>query len=305
MTLSGIDSEHRAAVIEMGISDFGEMTSLARMVQPDIAVFTVIGHAHLEFLHDLDGVFRAKTEMLSFVSPDGTVIVNGDDEKLRELRCPQTRLSFGLSADCDVRAENVRAYPDGTVGCRISYGMRSFDVHIPSYGQHMVYAALEGASVGFVMGLQDEEIIAGIEAFQPIGRRGTVTVTESLTVIDDCYNANPDSVKCAIDSLMKLKGRHICILADMLEQGEQGKEMHCDVGRYAFNSGIDLVLTCGQLGRYIADGAGEIGVHFADSAELMKCMREYLRKGDCVLVKASRGMNLGTVSDTLKGIELS
>ena len=220
MTVSRIEREHEAAVIEMGISGFGEMTALARIAQPTVAVFTVIGHAHLEFLHDLEGVFRAKTEMLAFMPEDGTVIYNGDDAMLCKLACPQKLVSYGLGEDCAVKAADIEQLTDGRIRCRISYNGRSIKAEIPAYGQHMVYAALEGAAVGFVMGLSDEEIERGIAAYKTVGRRGVVTDTGFVTLVDDCYNANPDSMRCAVDSLMKLPGRHVCVLSDMREMGE-------------------------------------------------------------------------------------
>ena len=304
MTLSRITGEHEAAVVEMGISGFGEMTALAKMMQPDVAVFTLIGHAHLEFLGDLDGVLRAKTEMLPFVSENGTVILNGDDAKLRTVQCPQRVILCGLSEDCSVRAGNIAVCPDGTVRCRISIGSDGFDVHIPAYGKHLVYAALEAAAVGHVMGLTNSEIAAGIAAYQTVGRRGAVTRTASLTLVDDCYNANPDSVKSAIDSLTMLDGRHVCILSDMLEQGKNAPALHLEAGQYAAAHGIDRVLTFGELGAYIARGAEDIAIHFESREALLQKLPELLHAGDTVLVKASRGMKLDEVSDMLKELEL-
>ena len=304
MTLSRITPEHQAAVVEMGISGFGEMTRLAIMARPNIAVFTVIGHAHLEFLHDLEGVFKAKTEMLDYMDSDGTVIVNGDDELLKKLECRQHRLSYGLGECCDVRAENVRLLPDCRTSCEIIFGRRRLHADIPAYGRHMVYAALEGAAVGFVMGLTDREIERGIAAFETVGRRGAVTRTDSLTLVDDSYNANPDSMRCSIDSLMKLPGRHVCILSDMLEMGEDSAQMHLDVGKYAAENGIDLIVSLGGFGAEIAEGAGDRGVCFSSREELIAALPELMERGDNVLVKASRGMRLEEISEALKELKL-
>lgn len=300
MTLSRIEPCHEAAVIEMGISGFGEMSRLAAMALPDIAVFTVIGHAHLEFLHDLDGVLKAKTEMLSYMKDDALVIMNGDDEKLRTFECRQKKLLFGMSEGCDIRAENIRQSDNSSTECEIVYGQRRISAHIPAYGQHMVYAALEGAAVGFAMGLSDEEIERGIAAYETVGRRGAVTETGYLTLIDDSYNANPDSMKCGIDSLLKMSGRHVCVFGDMLELGENSPEMHFDVGVYAKERGVDLVLGSGELTQELCRGAGKAGVHFADNAGLIAALGQYIQKGDAVLVKASRGMHLEEVSEALK-----
>ena len=303
MTISRIRPEHQAAVVEMGISGFGEMSVLAQIARPDMAVFTLIGHAHLEFLHDLDGVLRAKTEMLDFMADDAPVLINGDDEKLLGLQCRQKKISFGLGENCDVRAENITLSPTGETLCDIVYGERRIPVEIRAYGRHMIYAALEGAAVGLLMGLSDEEIVKGVASFETVGRRAAVCDTGYITLIDDSYNANPDSVKCGIDSLMKMPGRHVCILGDMLELGEGSGEMHFDVGRYAGERGAELVLTSGPLSYETCRGAGERGRHFATREELIAALPGLIQKGDRVLVKASLGSRFDQISEALKELK--
>ena len=300
MTVSRIEQEHEAAVVEMGISGFGEMSLLAEIAQPTLAVFTVIGHAHLEFLHDLDGVFRAKTEMLDKMPEDAPVIFSGDDELLCRLAGRPGAISCGLGDNCMVRAENIELLPGGCTRCSIVYGERRVKAEIPAYGQHMVYAALEAAAAGFVMGLSDEEIEAGIAAYETVGRRGVVTDTGLVTLVDDSYNANPDSIRCGIDSLVKLPGRHVCILADMLEMGEDSPQMHFEVGQYAREKGVELLVACGTLGKKMAEGAGDIGLYYADTKQVEEALPEFVKKGDNVLVKASRGMHLETVAEAIK-----
>lgn len=300
MTVSRIGTEHQAAVVEMGISGFGEMSCLAQIVRPDMAVFTLIGHAHLEFLHDLDGVLKAKTEMLDFMTDDAPVIINGDDGKLRALECRQRKISFGLGENCDIRAENIVRSGSEQTECDIIYGERRIHAHINSYGQHMIYAALEGAAVGILMGLSDEEIINGIAAFETVGRRAAVTDTGFITLIDDSYNANPDSVKCGVDSLVKMPGRHVCILGDMLELGGDSGKMHFEVGEYAALKGADLVLTSGALSAETCRGAGEKGLHFESRDELIKALPGLIKKGDAVLVKASQGSRFDQIAEALK-----
>ena len=303
MTISRIRPEHQAAVVEMGISGFGEMSVLAQIARPDMAVFTLIGHAHLEFLHDLDGVLRAKTEMLDFMADDAPVLINGDDEKLLGLQCRQKKISFGLGENCDVRAENITLSPTGETLCDIVYGERRIPVEIRAYGRHMIYAALEGAAVGLLMGLDDEEIVRGVASFETVGRRAAVCDTGFITLIDDSYNANPDSVKCGIDSLMKMPGRHVCILGDMLELGEGSGEMHFDVGRYAGEKGAELVLTSGPMSYETCRGAGERGRHFATREELIAALPGLIQKGDRVLVKASLGSRFDQISEALKELK--
>lgn len=302
MTLSRITQQHEAAVVEMGISGFGEMSTLAAMARPTIALFTVIGHAHLEFLHDLDGVFRAKTEMLDFMPDDGIVIINGDDEKLRALKCRKRVISYGLNTDCDVRAENIRFVGEDGSECDIIYRGVRFPVRIPAYGQHMVYAALEGAAAGFAMGLTADEIAEGIASYHTVGRRGVVTNTGYITLIDDCYNANPDSMRCAIDSLVALPGRHVCVLSDMREMGESSPQMHRELGEYALEKGVELAVVYGPLSAHLAEAMGARARHFETREALIAALPQLIEKGDNVLVKASLGMHLEPAAEALKAL---
>ena len=299
MTLSRITPDHRAAVIEMGISEFGEMTRLGNMVRPRIVVFTLIGHAHLEYLGDLDGVLKAKTEILELLDEDACVILNGDDAKLKAFPCPVRRISYGLGNDCDVRAENVVSSESATV-CDIVCGARRIKVTVPAFGSHLVYAALAAAAVGLELGLSDIEIAEGIGSFAVVGRRAAVSHTGKITLIDDCYNSNPDALKSGIDSLMKLPGRHICVLGDMLELGDDSPDMHFECGRYARDKGVDVLYCCGNMAGYYRDGAGDIATCCADIEQLVLTLKNEIMPGDCVLVKASRGAHFEQISEALK-----
>ena len=298
MTLSRIP-EDEVAVVEMGISGFGEMSRLGRMVRPQIAVYTLIGHAHLEFLHDLDGVLRAKTEMIDYLPEDGLVIMNGDDEKLRGFDCPRRRIFVGLGENCEVRAEDIVSDAEGTE-CMIVSAGRRFRARIPAFGRHLVYAALEAAAVGMEMGLLDEEIVRGIASFAIVGRRAAVIRTEKLTLLDDCYNSNAEALHSGIDSLLELPGRHVCILGDMLELGETAWDAHYTGGAYAAEKGVARLLCCGEHAAAYCAGAGAIARVFPDRASLIAALGEEIREGDCVLVKASRGSHFEEISDALK-----
>ena len=180
LTLFRLEPEHQAAVVEMGVSHFGDMAPLAAMVQPTAMLFTIIGHAHLEFLRDRRGVLQEKTSVLDTMPDDAVAFCNGDDDLLRAMTCRQRKVTFGLSDGCDVRAVDVRDLGDGGSTCTIVAGARRIPVHIRAYGQHMVYAALEGAAVGIEYGLTDDEIIRGIAAYQPVGSRANVVRTALL-----------------------------------------------------------------------------------------------------------------------------
>ena len=297
LTLFRIGPEHGAAVVELGINHFGEMGRLGAMAKPDIAVYTLIGRSHLEALGDLDGVLRAKGELVEHMPPDGLLIVNGDDEKLAAWRPARRKLTFGLGEGCDVRG--VGFAPRGAEGSALTVlaGERRIELFLPAYGRHLAYAALAAAAMGIELGLSDGQIAAGAADYAPVGRRARIIETPSLTVIDDCYNANPDSVKMAIASAGALGGRLVCILGDMLELGEQSEQMHREVGEAARAAGA-LLLTAGE--RSAAMG----GEHFASKAELISALPRLLKRGDRVLVKASHSMAFEEISDALRALSL-
>ena len=312
LTLLRLREEHQAAVVEMGISDFGEMTRLAEMVRPTMALYTVIGHSHLEFLHDLDGVYRAKTELLPYLPADGVVFVNGDDEHLAAMECPQRLVSFGLGEHCTVRAEAPEQLTLEGTDCVITAGERRLRVHIPGFGLQMLTAAAEGAAVGLELGLTDGEITEGIRSFVTVGYRSQVLRAGAVTIINDCYNANPDSTALALHSLARVDhhGRKLCILGDMLELGPESPQLHYDVGRLAASLGLARVLACGTMARDIWRGAEDYGRPtrsrwYPDKAALLAELPQRVRPGDLILVKASRGMHFEEVTEALQKLDLS
>lgn len=303
MTVSRIMPEHRCAVVEMGISHFGEMEELGRIVRPTEMVYTIIGHAHLEALHDRQGVLKAKTELLPLLPETATLFVNGDDDLLAALESDLETVTFGTGKHCMVRAENIRlSGTDGTV-CDIVCGERRIPVTIHAYGKHMVTAALGAAAVAMHFGMTDADIAAGIAAYEPVGGRAAVTETPLLTIINDCYNANPDSMGAALESLAMLSGRRVAILGDMYELGPDSARMHREMGEKAAALGIDHVITCGELARDIAAGASGGNVTAFDTREdLIAALPTLVERGDRVLVKASHGLHLEAVVEALENL---
>lgn len=306
LTLFGLEESHQVAVVEMGISHFGEMTRLAEIVRPDMALYTAIGAAHLEFLGDFDGVLKAKTEMLPLLPKDAAVFVNGDDATLRKLSCQQEICRYGRAADCQVRAENVKILGTEGMELEIVSGKRRFPARVCSFGVHMVTAALGAAAVGMALGMTDREIAAGIAAYRPVGSRSGVIRTEKLTIIDDCYNANPTSVAAALDSLSMLSSRKVAILGDMGELGESSPSLHRQTGEKAGSVGADMLIACGVLSANTAEGAKNAGVpevwHFADKAALLEKLPQLLKDGDAVLVKASHSQAFEEIVEALKAL---
>lgn len=306
-TLLAMPEDAQAAVIEMGISNFGEMTRLATFVKPNIAVITNIGDAHLEFLHDREGVRRAKTEIFSFMDDKGLAVLNGDDDLLKDYDCPVKKVTYGCGEWNDFVAKDVVNLAGNGMRLKISHHGSSFDAVIPAFGAHMVYAALAGAATGWALGLSDAEIAAGISDYETVGNRAKLIQSEKITILSDCYNANPNSMSSAIDSLCTLAGRKVCILGDMLELGENTQKLHFQAGEKAAKAGVSLVLACGTLAKHICEGAKHAGaeaLYFAKKSDLMEKMSQLLKKDDAVLVKASHSMAFEEFVEKLKKITI-
>ena len=304
LTLLSLDESHEAAVIEMGISEFGEMSRLAAMVRPDICIMTNIGYSHLKELGDLDGVLRAKSEVFAYMTSEGVAVMNGDDDLLRGYDPKVRKVTYGLGQNNDFHAENVRTEGTDAVICDIVSGIGRFSITIPAYGRHLVSAALSGAAAGYTLGMTADEIIRGIRDYTPVDGRANVTDTGFITLIDDSYNANPNSVRAALESLAALPGRHVAILGDMLNLGEQSDALHYGIGAFAAESGVASLICCGDSAAFICDGyastGGKAHKHFLSNNELIAHLPSALQKGDYVLVKASNSMRFAEIADNIR-----
>lgn len=302
LTLLAMPEDTQAAVIEMGISDFGEMSRLSEMVQPTICVLTVIGCCHLENLGDLDGVLKAKTEMFKFAAEDAEFVLNGDDEKLATIESVNGKepIFFGISDKNRYYAENIQNNGENGISCALCFDDKKLDVDICAIGNYMVSNALAAVAVGRLLGLSDTQLVSGVAAYKTVGSRANVINTEKLRIIDDCYNANPNSVKASIDTLVNFEGRTVAILGDMKELGADELKLHYETGKHAKNKGVDLVLAVGELARELAKGAD--GMWFESIEQLEKALPSLLQKGDTVLVKASHSMHFEKITDFLKNI---
>ena len=310
LTLLSIQEEHEAAVVEMGISNFGEMRRIAKMVRPDICVITAIGHSHLENLGSLEGVLRAKAEVFEYMTPKGLAVLNGDDALLSQYDPGVPVVTFGMGARCDVRAESVRQRMDGAepfVEFTVARGDARFDARVHAFGTHLVYGALAAAAVGNALGVPDEEIARGLMDFRPVGRRARVVSTGYITLIDDCYNANPTSMRAALTSLSALEGRKVALLGDMFELGEESDRLHREIGEFAARCGVDCLICCGQKAEFIFKGLISTGQevevwHFPLKAALISALPRLIRPGDNVLVKASHGMHFEELVQALEAL---
>ena len=291
LTLFQLNSAHQIAVIEMGISDFGEMDYLADIVRPDFAVLTNCGDAHLEKLGDRAGVLRAKTEMIRHLPLHGTAFVNGDDEQLRSYQppTPRKRVLFGLNEGNHIRATELVSDENG-VSCNID----GYSFYTSATGEHLIYSILPSYALGKQLGMSNEEIAAGISAFSPLSGRGNIISAPRCTIIDHSYNANPSSTRAALAALSSRSGRKVAILGDMYELGNNSAELHYNIGKSAASS-TDLLICVGNLGADIHRGAMDAecsSYYFADLSELKTQLPQLIKQGDQVLIKASHSMHL-------------
>ncbi|SHI21985.1 UDP-N-acetylmuramoyl-tripeptide--D-alanyl-D-alanine ligase [Sporobacter termitidis DSM 10068] len=305
LTLLSLREEHEAAVVEMGISDFGEMRRLSKMVRPDICLMTAIGYCHLEQLGDLNGVLRAKSEVFEYMKPDGLAVVNGDDTLLASFDPGIKKLTFGLGEKNDFRAVNIHPLGTTDVSCDIVSGSGCLGVRIPAFGSHMVLGALPAAAIGRHLGLGDEDIRLGLLNYAPVGGRANIVDTGYITLIDDCYNANPNSMAASVRSLATLEGRRVAILGDMTELGYEADALHRALGTLVAKSGIDCLVCCGAKAEFIYKGLVSTGVemeawHFPMKEALFAVLPSLIKKGDSVLVKASHSMHFEEIAEELK-----
>lgn len=305
LTVLKIRDNHEIAVLEMGISDFGEMSRLAEIARPDVCVITNIGQCHLEKLIDRDGVLKAKTEMFNFMKPGGNVVLFGDDDKLSTISYVNgvKPIFYGLGENNDITAADI--VNKGLLGSdfTIKDTALSFKATMPLPGKHMIYNALAATAVGRIFKMEDGDIAAGIASVKAVGGRSNIIDANGITIIDDCYNANPVSVKAAIDLLCEAITPKVAVLGDMFELGENEAALHREVGVYAAERNIDTIILVGELSKNtyegamskVSDPAKTTVVHMKDIDELCDRAPGLIRKDDAVLIKASHGMNFTSV----------
>ena len=306
-TLLELDSSYQMAVIEMGMSHFREISRLSQCAAPNLGVITNIGVSHIENLGSREGILRAKLEILDGMERQAPLILNADNDLLGRAAEELDRevLCYGIESEiAEIRAVDIIEQKRSTEFDILYYGKR-IHAKLPTVGRHNVYNALAAFGVGLSMDIPPEKMAAALEAYAPSGMRQRIVDSHGMTLIEDCYNASPDSMRAAIGVLagMECAGRRIAVLADMLELGEIAGRAHREMGKLAAESGIDMLLCYGELSRELAETARANGLaqacHFRSKEELTKELLRQARSGDCILFKGSRGMRLEEVIEKL------
>jgi len=304
LTLLRLNSEHNIAVLEMGTNHLGEIRRLSEIARPTTAIITNVGPSHLEYLEDMETVLKAKVEILEYMGPGGKLILNADDEYLRTIKTNLKTVWFGFDKESDFYADKISLEPDG-INFRLN---GKWDISLGVLGRHNVSNALSAIACAWDFGISIEEIRDTLKEFRVPNMRMEVKRFGDIKIINDTYNANPQSMKQAIEALrdMATEGRKILIAGDMLELGTFSGRFHHLVGKQAAESGFDLIVAVGKLAEYVAKGAQEAGMseRKIKLCALMKDARAkvatLIKKGDTILIKGSRAMKMEEIVGDLE-----
>lgn len=309
LTLFGLASKYKTAVVEMAMRGPGQIEYLADIARPSIGVITNIHMSHIELLGSLDAIADAKGELLGRLPKDGIAVLNADDAYFDYLsrRAACRILSFGESPQADVRAISSGLDAEGCCTFEVKTANGSFDVRIPVPGEHNIKDALAAIAVGEELGIAQNDIRKALAGFRPPEKRSNVIPSRrGFVVIDDTYNASPPSVVSALKTLSMMEGdRKISVLGDMLELGDHAMSAHLEVGRAVRENGIDMLVVVGQLAKLIARGAIDAGMPVTqvfeseDSSQAAREVASKVRERDVVLVKGSRAVKMEKVVEGL------
>lgn len=313
-TLFRLEEDTEYAVVEMGMSALGEILRLSRAARPSAGLITCIGVSHMESLGSRENILKAKLEICSGLPDGAPLALNGDDEYLRMAQknamIPE-RLRpvwYGIENETsDVRAQNIRTEGEGQRFTLQDVENGSFDVFIPTLGRHNVYDALAAYAAATRLGLDAARCAKALSDYKSTGMRQRMVSKNGLTVIEDCYNASPDSMKASLEMFRDLDvkgGRKFALLGDMLELGSIEESAHAQVGRLAAKNGVDQLAAYGPASRAMAEAARKEGLETfwcEDAGEMLDWLRANLKEGDALLAKASRGMKLENILKALYG----
>lgn len=308
LTMFRLSEEYGAAVVEMGMSEFGEMSRIAAVAAPDFAVMTNIGVSHIQQLGSRRNILAEKLHIADCFHEGSVLFLNGDDEMLRNLSgtLPFETVLFGTRPECGFRAETIEQFAESTRFRYRSPDGEEGEAEIPVIGTHHVLNALAGLAVAKRLGIPMEKAAAALAAYQAPAMRQQISRVNGVTLIDDSYNSSPDAVKSSLSVLSSFRsGKRIAVLADMLELGDYSNEAHFDVGVCAANSGVDVLVTVGDSASWIAKGARSVKPEMdcricRDNRQAFEEVRSLLKQGDTVLIKGSRAMHTEEIVSLLR-----
>lgn len=309
-TVFEMTEDTELAILEMGMNALGDISKLTRAVRPRVAAITSIGISHIELLGSIENILKAKLEIVEGMPEDGVLVINGDDEMLMGARAgvPVLTVSFAIkNTDCEVVAKDIMVRGITTEFTIEDRTNGSFKAMIPCAGNHNVMDALAAYAMATRLGLEPEQCAKALANYKPAGQRQKFEKFNGITVIEDCYNASPDSMRASLQTLagLPVEGIRVAVLGDMLELGDMSRDAHREIGMEATRLGIDILLCIGENMKYCVEAAKAAGitsaVHFNDNAELAYYLKRTVTEGDAVMFKASRAMELENVIDMFYG----
>ena len=307
LTLLGINEHHKAAVVEIGMRGLGQIESLAKIVKPNIGIVINVNETHIEILKSVENIAKAKGELVEAIPSGGAVILNADNDFTAEMKKLAKNgvkiITYGIENPADLTAKNI-VIEDTSTEFRLNYGDEIFDFEIPIIGRHNVSNALAAIAAGLTLGLSIKEIQHGFSTLATTKMRFEVIRRDGVTIVNDAYNASPASMRAAIQTVAEIyEGRKIAVLGDMLELGEISKKVHREVGEELAKNNFDTLITLGELGKFIADGAKDAGLKNIFTAstheEAAKKILEIMQDGDTILFKASHGMHFEKIIELI------
>ncbi len=310
LMLLRLERRHEIAVLEMGMSSLGEIELLSDIVRQDVAVISNVGIAHIEYLGSRENILKAKLEIFSYFNEGNIAVINGDNDMLAGHQSDGYKIiRYGLEPENDIQAIHINEKGESGIDFTVALGGASEAFNVPLPGIHNVYNALSAITVARLFDMEAESIRRGLAGFKPSkNRMEIITTTDGLKIINDVYNANPESMRAAINVLKgyTAEGRRIFVSGDMLELGDISDKEHFEIGAYAALNGIDIIASIGDHSDAVVKGAEASGVDrknlhaFPDKETAAPQLKRMLRPGDVLLVKGSRGMKLEYIVDYIR-----
>lgn len=303
--------DHEALVVEMGMNNLGEISLLANIAKPNVAVITNIGTSHIGNLGSRDNILKAKLEVLEGLEDNGVLVINKDNDMLKRWYEENNKninykvITYGIKEECDFTGYDIISKVDGST-YKINSNNNTYDVKVKIGGEHFILNSLCAISVASIFNIPMNRTINGILNFELTKDRMEIKKKDNITIINDCYNANYDSMKAALDFLGKNKNnRKIAVLGDMLELGQFSEELHKKVGVEVNKNKIDILITVGEDARNISSSARSCGMHednifeFNNNKEAINKIKNIIKEKDVILIKASNGMKFNEITDDL------
>lgn len=311
LTINRWNQEHQAAVLEMGMNDFGEIRRLTEIADPTVGAVTNVAAAHLEKLQTVEAVARAKTELYEQMSQRGIAVFNAEDPWLAKLvkGFSGRKISFGMGSECEVHFEHMESVGFDSMDLKLAIQGKLLEATVQTTGVHNVMNAMAACAIALALGVPLEGMKKGLEKFKPLKMRfEQIQLGNGVRLVNDAYNANPVSMEAAFRTVGRAKraGHFIAVLGDMKELGEQSKELHREIGKKAVEYGVSRLFVIGEFAKWFTEGAKAGGLHSKEitiassKEEIVALLEKELSAGDIILVKASRMVGLEEVAEDLK-----